>query len=83
MNTITVGRLRQNPTEMLNDVASGATYSIIRHGREVGRIIPPSPLMGLIPPKRSGGASTAALPSIEPTGGMSVEELLEETRGDW
>lgn len=82
MNTITVGRLRQNPTEMLKEVAAGATYSVIRHGREVGRIIPPSPLMGLIPPKRSRGASTVTLPPLEPCDGMSVEELLEETRGD-
>lgn len=83
MNTITVGQLRQNPTKMLNDVAAGATYSVIRHGREIGRVVPPSPLVDLIPPKRDSGASTAVLPTIEPSDGKSVQELLEETRGEW
>ena len=41
MKTITVGELRQNPTAALADVERGDVYSITRHNREIGRIVPP------------------------------------------
>lgn len=40
MKTITVGQLRQNPTEMLDAVEAGETYTVTRHGRPIARIEP-------------------------------------------
>lgn len=39
-NTISVGRLRQNPTDMLRDVRSGAVYTVTDHGRPVAEVSP-------------------------------------------
>jgi prevent-host-death family protein len=39
-NTISVGELRQNPTRMLREVKSGATYTITDHGEPVAEIVP-------------------------------------------
>lgn len=79
---ISVGTLRQNPTAMLDDVESGATYSVTRHGKEVAQIVPPGSLYELIPPRKPGGANTLALPRIKPSGGIDLAQLLEETRGE-
>lgn len=49
MKSITVAELRQNLTAMLDDVAAGESYRITRHGREVGRILPPDEAPPLIP----------------------------------
>lgn len=83
MKTITVGELRQNPTAMIEDVEAGATYRITRHGHDVGLIVPPSGGPQLIAPKRTGPAATARLPRIEPGGGISIDDLLDEMRGQW
>jgi prevent-host-death family protein len=37
---ITVGQLRQNPTQMLSDVQDGATYTITTHGRPIADVVP-------------------------------------------
>lgn len=39
-NTISVGELRQNPTRMLREVKSGATYVITDHGEPVAEVTP-------------------------------------------
>lgn len=56
MKTITVAQLRQNPTDMLDDVEAGETYRVTRHRREVARIVPLDHEIELIPPKRAGGS---------------------------
>lgn len=38
-NSISIGQLRQNPTEMLRDVKAGATYVITDHGVPVAEIV--------------------------------------------
>lgn len=38
--TISVGHLRQNPTEMLRHVKEGAEYVLTDHGTPVARIVP-------------------------------------------
>lgn len=85
MKTITVGELRQNPTAMLADVEHGETYVITRHGKEVGRIVPPTrSAVELVPAKKTGGPTGPAdLPPIELKTADSVEQLLEEMKGDW
>lgn len=82
MKTITVGALRQNPTPMLDDVETGAVYRITRHGREVGRVVPPHTVPGLIPPKKTGGARTSELTRVDPSG-VGIDELIEDLKGDW
>ena len=37
-NSISVGELRQNPTQMLRDVKAGATYVITDHGEPVAEV---------------------------------------------
>lgn len=83
MKTITVGELRQNPTAMLDDVEAGGAYRITRHGHDVGFVVPPSSEPHLIPPKRSGGATTAKLPRVDPKDGIGIDELLDEMKGQW
>lgn len=83
MKTVTVGQLRQNPTEMLAAVEAGETYRITRHNREVGRIVPPGGESVLIPAKRSGPARTSRLPRIEVQSAGSLDALIDEIKGDW
>ncbi len=37
--TISIGELRQNPTQMLRDVKAGATYTITDHGEPVATVV--------------------------------------------
>lgn len=41
MKTISVGQLRQNPSEALANVERGETYLVTRHRREICRLVPP------------------------------------------
>lgn len=40
MSTISVGKLRQNPTQMLREVAAGACYTITDRGRPIAEVRP-------------------------------------------
>lgn len=40
MKTLTVGQLRQNPTDALNSVADGETIVITRHNRPIADLVP-------------------------------------------
>lgn len=83
MKTITVGELRQNPTAMLDAVASGETYRITRHGREVGRVVPPQPAVELIPAPCKGGMRLTGREPVELTSASSIDELLDGNKGEW
>lgn len=83
MKTITVAELRQNPTAALAAVEAGETYRITRHGREVGRIVPPASSIPLTPPKRIGGTHLSRLPRHELRSADSVDQLLDDERGQW
>ncbi|MGV1006833.1 MAG: type II toxin-antitoxin system Phd/YefM family antitoxin [Candidatus Nanopelagicales bacterium] len=37
---ITVGQLRQNPTQMLREVRAGAVYIITDHGEPIAQVVP-------------------------------------------
>lgn len=39
-NRISVGELRQNPTRMLRDVKTGASYVVTDHGEPIAQIVP-------------------------------------------
>lgn len=40
MGTISVGKLRQNPTQMLREVADGALYTVTDRGKPVAEVRP-------------------------------------------
>ncbi len=82
MKTITVGQLRQNPTAMLADVEAGARYVITRHHRIIARVVPADEEPRLLPAKRVGASSLAALPRHEPLTAASIDELIDEERGE-
>jgi len=83
MKTVTVGQLRQNPTNMLAEVEAGATYRITRHNREIGRIVPPGSGVVLVPAKKSGRSRTSELPRHEVRTAESIDALLDELKGEW
>ncbi|MDT3682395.1 MAG: type II toxin-antitoxin system Phd/YefM family antitoxin [Truepera sp.] len=49
MKVIPVAKLRQNPTQALDEVERGATYIVTRHDREVARLVPPQPKATVTP----------------------------------
>lgn len=83
MKKITIGELRQNPTEMLDEVEQGETFLITRHGREVGRIVPPVLGVQLIPAKNKGGMRLTDIEPVALRTASSVDELLADMKGDW
>lgn len=83
MRTISVGELRQNPTRMLNEVEAGEVYAVTRHNREIARITPTTSSTAAVPPKRQGGARTSTLPYVALPGDMSMDEFLDELKGEW
>ena len=78
-----MGQLRQNPAEALAAVEAGQTYRITRHGREIGRIVPPGTGLTLVPPKRRGGTRLAQRARHELRSAASIDELLADERGQW
>jgi prevent-host-death family protein len=83
VKSITVGQLRQNPTAMLLDVEAGETYRVTRHNREIARMVPASPGSRIVPAKKSGPSGLVELPRHELRTAESVDELLDEARGEW
>lgn len=83
MKTVTVGQLRQNPTSVLADVEAGDIYAITRHRHVIGRIVPSGEATMFAPPKKTGPANTRSLDRIELTSAASIDELLDEEKGDW
>lgn len=86
MKTITVAKLRQNPTSALDEVAAGETYVVTKHRRPVAMLVPPGDeeLRSLLIPARDPGPShltdrpRRGLHSYEET-----EALLAEMGSDW
>ena len=83
MKTISVGELRQNPTQMLDDVASGETYVVTRHSREVARVVPAASSATVMPPRSTTSSRTAALSRVELPDGLKFDAFLEQLKGDW
>jgi len=83
MKTVTVGQLRQNPSQTLAEVEAGATYRITRHNREIGRIVPPGEGPVAVGPKRRGGARTRDLDRVELTTAATIDELIDDAKGEW
>lgn len=60
-HTISIGQLRQNPTEMIRDVKQGATYTLTDRGQPVADIAPHRPARW-----RSGREVGAVLAQLGP-----------------
>lgn len=83
MKTVSVGELRQNPTAMIDDLEQGEPYTLTRHSRPVGTIIPVASSTTIIAPKRGGPADTSSIARHELRTAGSVDELLEDEKGEW
>lgn len=83
MKTVSVGELRQNPTAMIDDLEQGEPYTLTRHSRPVGTIIPVASSTTIIPPKRRGPADTSSIARHELRTAGSIDELLEDEKGKW
>jgi Antitoxin of toxin-antitoxin stability system len=82
MKTISARELRQNPSRMIHDVEAGETYSLTLHGRQVGPIVPAQNSARVIPPKWSGPVDISVFAPHELRTADSVDELLEDMKGD-
>ena len=74
-HTITIGQLRQNPTEMIRAVQDGAAYTLTDRGRPIATITPHRPGTW-----RSGAAVNEILDRLGPDPAWAAE--LEELRVD-
>lgn len=83
MRSISVGELRQNPTRMLADIEAGEVYALTRHNREIAQIVPSASSSRMIPPRRTGRARTGDLPFVELPDDMTMDQLLDELKGEW
>lgn len=83
MKTISTRELRQNPSQMIHDVEAGETYSLTLHGRQVGTIVPAEAPARIIPPRKTGPVDISVFVRHELRTADSVDELLEDMKGEW
>nr|WP_278261792.1 type II toxin-antitoxin system prevent-host-death family antitoxin [Nocardia sp. AG03] len=83
MKSISVGELRQNPTEMIADVESGEVYELTRHNNRVGYIVPAVSSTEIIPRAVAGGAHTRSIARHRLRTAASIDELLDAEKGEW
>jgi antitoxin (DNA-binding transcriptional repressor) of toxin-antitoxin stability system len=80
---ISVGELRQNPTAMVDDLEHGEPYTLTRHNRAVGTILPAASSTVIIPRRRTGAASTRTIARHQLRTASSIDELVNDAQGDW
>jgi len=83
VKSISIGELRQNPASMIADLEGGEPYVLTRHNRRIGTILPTVSSAALIPRKASGPARTCTIARHELTTASTVDELLDEEKGQW
>ena len=83
MKSISVGELRQNPASMIADLEEGEPYTLTRHNRRIGTIVPAVSSAALIPRKASGPARTGTIARHDLTTASTIDELLNEEKGLW
>ena len=83
MKTISGRERRQNPASMLRDVEAGEAYTITSYNRRIARIEPIVSSTQIIPPKRTGRPELSSLPVHELRTAESVDELLDDMKGEW
>jgi antitoxin (DNA-binding transcriptional repressor) of toxin-antitoxin stability system len=82
MKTISTRELRQNPSRMIHDVEAGEVYSLTLRGRQVGTIVPAWAAARVVPPRRTDPVDPSVFPRHELTTADSLDELLEDLKGD-
>ena len=82
MKTVSVRELRQNPAQMLRDVEAGESYTITSYNRPIARVEPVASSTQIIPPKRTGRPALEPLPRHELRTAASIDELLDDLRGE-
>jgi prevent-host-death family protein len=96
-NTLSIRDLQRNAADVMTRVEHGASYVITRHGRTVGRLLPPEPgdeainqaiAAGILDAGDLAHARTAAQvaritpePTTDP-GGRPASDALAEIRAD-
>ncbi|QAY61205.1 type II toxin-antitoxin system prevent-host-death family antitoxin [Microbacterium protaetiae] len=83
MKSVSVRELRQNPAGMLRDVEAGETYAITSRNRQIARIEPIVASTQVIPAKREGRPQLAERSPHTVRTAASVDELLDDLKGDW
>ncbi|CAN5414299.1 hypothetical protein BH11ACT6_BH11ACT6_09380 [soil metagenome] len=83
MKSISVGELRQNPAHMIADLEGGEPYELTRHNRRIGTIVPAVSSAALISRKATGPARTSEIPRHHLTTAATIDELLEDEKGQW
>lgn len=83
MKTISARELRQNPSAMIHDVEAGEAYALTLHGRRVGTIVPELTATRIVPPRRTGPVDVSVFSRHELTSAGSIDELLEDAKGEW
>lgn len=82
VKTVSVRELRQNPSQMLRDVEAGESYTITSYNRPIARVEPTASSTQIIPPKRTGRPNLTAPPRHELRSAGSIDELLDDLRGE-
>ncbi len=85
MNTITVGQIRQNPTEMFDAVEAGETYVVTRHGRQIAQVIPLRyvEVPEIIPARKKGQPSNlASKPRLSNRTSEEIDALIAWVKGN-
>ena len=72
--------LRNRSSEILREVASGATFEITNHGKVVAILSPPPASPGLRIRRRRVRGGFDKLPRVRRT--ETVQDVLDELRGD-
>jgi antitoxin (DNA-binding transcriptional repressor) of toxin-antitoxin stability system len=76
MKTVTFTEFRQHASKLLSEVEGGSTLLVLRHGKPIAEISPPSRRHGEDPSWRQPGLRLAAKGA-----GLSAA-ILEERRGE-
>jgi prevent-host-death family protein len=75
MKTVNVAEARRRLKALLDEVSAGQQVSVVRRGREVARLVPPSPKKGRLPALGSFRASIRVT-------GESVSRTVVRARRD-
>lgn len=83
MKSISVGELRQNPSDMISDVEAGEVYELTRHHHRVGYVVPAVSSAQIIRRAVDAGAKTSSIARHELRTAGSIDELLDSEKGEW
>jgi prevent-host-death family protein len=85
VKTISVGQLRQNPTEALAEVERGEVYAVTRHNREIAHLVPVRHTGGATPEQAMAIYRHSPLADDSWSTEVAADRaaIEAEDRGDW